>query len=151
MTDDGEGTIFIKNISYSKARELREALNKISSVKNYLPLLNKVTKTYKCVCLSDLKFTSSFLVLPLMYVCACARAFQVFVQFESARDADRLGVWFSLLKQDPGHEIHRQKIPSGVCTSLRKFWYYIVTLCIVGIYRFYLESCCGYQWSSSMF
>lgn len=59
VTDDGERTIFIKNISYSKARELREALNKISSVKNYLPLLNKVTKTYKCVCLSDLKFTSS--------------------------------------------------------------------------------------------
>lgn len=51
VVDDGERTIFIKNISPSEARDLREALKKISSVKNYLPLLNKVeTHTYEPVC-----------------------------------------------------------------------------------------------------
>lgn len=40
--DNGERTIFILNISSSEARNLREALKKIDSVKNYLLLLNKV-------------------------------------------------------------------------------------------------------------
>ncbi|XP_053271919.1 uncharacterized protein LOC128430024 isoform X2 [Pleuronectes platessa] len=41
--DDTEGRIiYVSNISPSEARDLREALRKISSVTNYLPLLNKV-------------------------------------------------------------------------------------------------------------
>lgn len=42
----------------------------------------------------------------------------MFIEFESTFDADWLGVWHSLLKQAPDLEIHRQKIPSGPCTSL---------------------------------
>ncbi|XP_053199124.1 uncharacterized protein LOC128383541 [Scomber japonicus] len=85
--DNGERTIFILNISSSEARNLREALKKIDSVKNYLLLLNKV-----------------------------------YVEFESNRDADRLGIWYSLLKEPPGYEIYRLKAPhsaSSVCTSVR--------------------------------
>ncbi|XP_049423815.1 uncharacterized protein LOC125883530 isoform X5 [Epinephelus fuscoguttatus] len=81
--DDGAKTICIKNISWSESRELREALKKIGSVQNYLPLLNKV-----------------------------------FVEFESIGDADRLGVWYSLLKQAPGHKVYRLKIPNRPCTTL---------------------------------
>ncbi|KAL7375651.1 hypothetical protein ABVT39_021426 [Epinephelus coioides] len=81
--DDGAKTICIKNISWSESRELREALKKIGSVQNYLPLLNKV-----------------------------------FIEFESIGDADRLGVWYSLLKQAPGHKVYRQKIPNRPCTTL---------------------------------
>lgn len=44
-TDDGSTVIYIKNISPSEANDLREALEKIGSVKNYLPLLNKVKNT----------------------------------------------------------------------------------------------------------
>ena len=40
--DRGERIIYIKNISPSEARDLRETLRKIDSVTNYLPLLNKV-------------------------------------------------------------------------------------------------------------
>ncbi|XP_041820824.1 zinc finger protein 638-like isoform X2 [Chelmon rostratus] len=83
VLDDGTRTFFIKNISPSEIRDLREALKKIDFVRNYLPLLNKV-----------------------------------FVEFESVRDADRLGVWYSLLKQAPGCEVHRLNIPYSTCTSL---------------------------------
>lgn len=44
-TDDGSTVIYIKNISPSETNDLREALEKIGSVKNYLPLLNKVKNT----------------------------------------------------------------------------------------------------------
>ncbi|CAB1417832.1 unnamed protein product [Pleuronectes platessa] len=42
MEHDGHKTVYIRNISPSEARDLREALRKIGSVSNYLPLLNKV-------------------------------------------------------------------------------------------------------------
>ncbi|KAM9335504.1 uncharacterized protein ABDE67_020489 [Symphorus nematophorus] len=80
--DNGEKTIFIKNISPSEAKELREAVKRIGSVKIYLPLLNKV-----------------------------------FIQFMFVRDADRLGVWNSLLKQPPGYEVHRLRVPHRSSTS----------------------------------
>uniref|UniRef100_A0A8D3BZI3 Matrin-type domain-containing protein n=1 Tax=Scophthalmus maximus TaxID=52904 RepID=A0A8D3BZI3_SCOMX len=83
VLDNGDRTIFITNISPSEARDLREALRKIGSIVNYLPLLNKV-----------------------------------FVQFESSRDADRLGVWYSLLKRAPAHKVRRLKTPHTGCTAL---------------------------------
>ncbi|XP_039678968.1 uncharacterized protein LOC120573346 isoform X1 [Perca fluviatilis] len=43
---------------------------------------------------------------------------KVFIEFESTHDADRLGVWLSLLKQPPGYEVHRLKMPYTSCTSL---------------------------------
>ncbi|XP_014883370.1 uncharacterized protein LOC106944692 isoform X2 [Poecilia latipinna] len=42
MTDNGERIICIHHISPSEARDLRTALRKIGSVRNFLPLLNKV-------------------------------------------------------------------------------------------------------------
>ncbi|XP_005753485.1 uncharacterized protein LOC102204272 isoform X1 [Pundamilia nyererei] len=81
-TDDGSTVIYIKNISPSEANDLREALEKIGSVKNYLPLLNKV-----------------------------------FIEFESIYDADRLGVWYSLLKQGFAHNVYRVKIPRNESTA----------------------------------
>lgn len=54
-------------------------------------------------------------------VYVCVFVFQVYVEFESNRDADRLGIWYSLLKEPPGYEIYRLKAPHGVCTSVRKF------------------------------
>ncbi|XP_067379324.1 uncharacterized protein [Channa argus] len=83
VLDDGARTIFIKNISPSEARDLRETLKKIDFVKNYLPLLNKV-----------------------------------FIEFESIRDADRIGAWYSLLKQTHGHQLYRLAVPRSGCTSL---------------------------------
>ncbi|XP_040887346.1 uncharacterized protein LOC121177191 isoform X2 [Toxotes jaculatrix] len=83
VVDDGERTIFIKNISPGEARDLRENLRKIEFVRNYLPLLNKV-----------------------------------YIEFESIRDADRLGVWYSLLNRAPGHSVYRLKTPHSGCTSL---------------------------------
>ncbi|XP_024143856.1 uncharacterized protein LOC112155986 isoform X3 [Oryzias melastigma] len=83
VIDDGASTIYINNISPSESRFLRAALQKIDSVKNYLPLLNKV-----------------------------------FVEFESIRDADRLGVWYSLLKNCPAFSIFRLRIPRNDKTSL---------------------------------
>ncbi|XP_071315891.1 platelet binding protein GspB-like isoform X2 [Trachinotus anak] len=83
VVDDGESVIYIKNVSPSEAKELREALKKIDSVRNYMPLLNKV-----------------------------------FIEFESNRDADRLGVWYSLLKQAPAHRVYRLKTPRSGCTAL---------------------------------
>uniref|UniRef100_UPI0037E94C72 zinc finger protein 638-like n=1 Tax=Semicossyphus pulcher TaxID=241346 RepID=UPI0037E94C72 len=71
-----DSVIFIRNISPSETRELRQVVKKVHSVRNFLPLLNKV-----------------------------------FVEFHTNRDADRLGVWYSLLKQPPGHIIQRLEIP----------------------------------------
>ncbi|XP_030018698.1 uncharacterized protein LOC115438944 [Sphaeramia orbicularis] len=82
-SDDDESIIYIKNISPSQIKELREKLWKIDSVKNFLPLLNKV-----------------------------------FVEFESSRDADRLGVWHSFLNQTPPYEIHRLMQPHGIVPAL---------------------------------
>ncbi|XP_023822157.1 uncharacterized protein LOC101175269 [Oryzias latipes] len=42
VTDDGTSTVFIQDISPCEVRKLRDALRKIGSVKNFLPLLNKV-------------------------------------------------------------------------------------------------------------
>ncbi|XP_043953489.1 uncharacterized protein LOC122820277 isoform X2 [Gambusia affinis] len=42
MTDNGESIIRIHHISPSETRDLRTALRKIGSVRNFLPLLNKV-------------------------------------------------------------------------------------------------------------
>ncbi|XP_041635686.1 uncharacterized protein LOC121504720 [Cheilinus undulatus] len=42
VEDNGTRTILIKNISQSETKDLREALKKIGSVRNFLPLLNKV-------------------------------------------------------------------------------------------------------------
>lgn len=42
VCDDGSKTIFIKNISWRQSNQLREDLEKINSVKHFLPLLNKV-------------------------------------------------------------------------------------------------------------
>ncbi|XP_074518390.1 uncharacterized protein LOC141784449 [Halichoeres trimaculatus] len=80
---DGARIIFIRNISLRDIKELRETLKKIGSVRNFLPLLNKV-----------------------------------FIEFDSFRDADRLGVWYSLLRQPPGHFVHRLKVPTSGCKSL---------------------------------
>ncbi|KAI3376170.1 hypothetical protein L3Q82_016703 [Scortum barcoo] len=79
--DDGSRTVFIKSVSPSEARNLRGTLRKIGSVKNYLPLLNKV-----------------------------------FIEFESVCDADRLGVWYSLLKRAPCHKVERLKVPTSSST-----------------------------------
>ncbi|XP_036002933.1 uncharacterized protein LOC105935956 [Fundulus heteroclitus] len=43
---------------------------------------------------------------------------KVFIEFESARDADRIGVWYSLLKRCPAHNIYRMKLPRHTSTSL---------------------------------
>ncbi|XP_029696033.1 uncharacterized protein isoform X5 [Takifugu rubripes] len=42
---------------------------------------------------------------------------KLFIEFESVYDADRLGVWYSLLKKPPGHILHREKTPISSCTS----------------------------------
>ncbi|XP_036002531.1 uncharacterized protein LOC105935949 isoform X2 [Fundulus heteroclitus] len=83
VADDGSSVVYIHNISPSEARDLRETLNKVESVKNYLPLLNKV-----------------------------------FIEFESALDADRIGVWYSLLKRCPPHYIWRTNLPITTDTAL---------------------------------
>ncbi|XP_076741270.1 uncharacterized protein LOC112434287 isoform X2 [Maylandia zebra] len=44
---------------------------------------------------------------------------KVFIEFQSLRDADRLGVWYSLLKRATGHKLSRLKIPQCGCTSLQ--------------------------------
>ncbi|XP_041635189.1 uncharacterized protein LOC121504464 [Cheilinus undulatus] len=73
---DGMKTFFIRNISPNEIRDLRNAVKKTGSVRNFLPLLNKV-----------------------------------FVEFNSIRDADMLGVWYSFLKQAPGHVVQRMRVP----------------------------------------
>lgn len=113
VADDGQSLIFIKNISQSKIKELREILmGKIQGVKNFLPLLNKVrseTKSMSVTVWVTSSDQSSLSSLP----------FQVFIEFESPHDADRLGVWYSLLREDLGLEVYRQKIPREDSTSLR--------------------------------
>ncbi|KAM6960342.1 uncharacterized protein LKV04_021903 [Tautogolabrus adspersus] len=76
VTEDRDAVIFIRDISPTETRELREALTKMGSIRNFLPLLNKV-----------------------------------FVVFQTASDADWLGVWYSLLRRAPGYRIQRLKIP----------------------------------------
>lgn len=46
VADDGSSIIYIDNISLSESKSLRESLKKIGSVKNFLPLLNKVNKLH---------------------------------------------------------------------------------------------------------
>nr|XP_024657518.1 uncharacterized protein LOC106675407 isoform X2 [Maylandia zebra] len=48
--------------------------------------------------------------LPLLY--------KVLIEFESVCDADRLGVWYSLLKRATGHKLSRVEIPHSGFTSL---------------------------------
>ncbi|XP_028329745.1 uncharacterized protein LOC114480105 isoform X2 [Gouania willdenowi] len=76
--------IFIKNISPSEARNLREVLKKIGNVMNYVPLLNKA-----------------------------------FIEFYWMHEADRLGVWYSLLRQPPQHFIYRLGTPRNNVTAQR--------------------------------
>lgn len=111
VTDDGQSLIFIKNISQSKIKELREILmGKIQGVKNFLPLLNKVRSETKSMPVTVM----SNVLRPVFTL-----PFQVFIEFESPHDADRLGVWYSLLREDLGLEVYRQKIPREDSTSLR--------------------------------
>lgn len=46
VADDGSSIVYIDNISPSETKSLKESLKKIASVKNFLPLLNKVNKLY---------------------------------------------------------------------------------------------------------
>lgn len=46
VADDGSTIVYIDNISPSESKSLRESLKKIGSVKNFLPLLNKVNRLY---------------------------------------------------------------------------------------------------------
>lgn len=55
--------------------------------------------------MNSIKRVSACLNCP---VCVCV---QVFVEFGSVRDADQLGVWYSLQKRAFGHKVLRQKIP----------------------------------------
>lgn len=47
VADDGSRIVYIDNISLSESKSLRESLKKMGSVKNFLPLLNKVNKLYR--------------------------------------------------------------------------------------------------------
>ncbi|KAM4565081.1 uncharacterized protein V3H82_014189 [Fundulus diaphanus] len=69
-------SIYIQNISPSDTIDVREALRKIGSVRNFLPLLNKA-----------------------------------FVEFDSVYDADRLGIWCSLMKVGFAYSVERLRIP----------------------------------------
>lgn len=46
VADDGSSVIYIDHISPGESKSLRESLKTIGSVKNFLPLLNKVNKLY---------------------------------------------------------------------------------------------------------
>ncbi|XP_059210782.1 uncharacterized protein LOC131989550 isoform X2 [Centropristis striata] len=68
VLDDGLTTILIKNISWSKTQKLRKSLDKIGSVRNFLPLLNKVFVEFESVCDADqLGFWHSLLREPPGY------------------------------------------------------------------------------------
>ncbi|XP_058479742.1 uncharacterized protein LOC131455896 [Solea solea] len=82
LPDDATRIVYVKNISPSEVKVLKEDLRKIDQVKNIFPLLNKV-----------------------------------FVEFETSGDADRLGVWYSLLKDAPGYRIYRLEIPKSTTTA----------------------------------
>ncbi|XP_054655998.1 uncharacterized protein LOC129194716 isoform X1 [Dunckerocampus dactyliophorus] len=43
---------------------------------------------------------------------------KLFVEFESDCDADRFGVWYSLLDQCPAYQVHRLGLPQSECTCL---------------------------------
>lgn len=49
VRDDAEKIIFIKNISFDKARELCNTWKKHSHLINFLPLLNKVQTLQRCL------------------------------------------------------------------------------------------------------
>lgn len=72
VADDGSRIVYIDNISLSESKSLRESLKKIGSVKNFLPLLNKVIKLYR-VSLKLLHYKvlpaahALFLCLPAVY------------------------------------------------------------------------------------
>lgn len=85
-------------------------MGKIQGVKNFLPLLNKVRSETKSMPVTVM----SNVLRPVFTL-----PFQVFIEFESPHDADRLGVWYSLLREDLGLEVYRQKIPREDSTSLR--------------------------------
>ncbi|XP_028329757.1 titin homolog [Gouania willdenowi] len=80
--DQAERIVFMTNVSPNDARNLRDFLRKIGSVKNYAPLLNKV-----------------------------------FIEFHSILDADRLGVWYSLLHHPPQHILYRLGTPRSTNTA----------------------------------
>ncbi|XP_073330918.1 uncharacterized protein [Pagrus major] len=82
VVDDGENIVVINNILKQESKCIMKALKKFGSVKNYLPLLNKV-----------------------------------FIEFESIHDADRFGVWYSLLKLPCRHQVLRLKIPNSHNTA----------------------------------
>ena len=63
---------------------------------------------HKCTMLKLL-----FKTPPVSLMCVCACVFQVFIEFESVRDADRFGVWYSLLKQPCRHQVVRLKVPNS--------------------------------------
>ncbi|KAM4536351.1 uncharacterized protein PAE49_020991 isoform 1-T2 [Odontesthes bonariensis] len=54
VSDDGSRTVYIHDISPEETRELREALRKTASVRNFLPLLNKVYIEFRSVRDADL-------------------------------------------------------------------------------------------------
>lgn len=72
VADDGSRIVYIDNVSLSESKSLRESLKKIGSVKNFLPLLNKVNKRYR-VSLKLLHYKvlpaarALFLCLPAVY------------------------------------------------------------------------------------
>ncbi|XP_041840727.1 zinc finger protein 638-like isoform X5 [Melanotaenia boesemani] len=51
--DDGKSTVFIQNISPSETQDLRETVRKIGSIRNFLPLLNKVFVEFDSICDAD--------------------------------------------------------------------------------------------------
>ncbi|XP_041840731.1 uncharacterized protein LOC121639502 isoform X2 [Melanotaenia boesemani] len=78
VTDNGERTVYIEGISLEETMELRKALRKVVSVRNFLPLLNKL-----------------------------------YVEFQSAEDADQLGLSYSLNKKDCMHTVYRSSMSRG--------------------------------------
>lgn len=90
-----KNVLYFPNISASEARDLREALRKISSFINYLPLLNRV-KTRR---LTHLKTQGVGATL-----CQCVVMFQVFVHCETPEDADRLEAWYSYWRWSRSHD-----------------------------------------------
>lgn len=117
--DDGASIIYIHNISPREARDLRATLTKISGVKNYLLLLNKV---HACTHLSVQEFKCLVFLrkVPVCLICLWFYVFQVFIEFNTIYDADRLGVWYSLLKRGLIHTVSRLKMPRSKLTSERK-------------------------------
>lgn len=61
VTDDGSRTVFLEGISPYETKELRETFIKNFSVRNFLPLLNKVQthKRHAATCSDDFLFDPS--------------------------------------------------------------------------------------------